>query len=109
MIKGDEQVAVLDASISILAPMNMPGGYEFFADAGNGSSYKVRVVRFGFWANALTATVDEGSRQTHQKSALGLMTMSGRPPSCLQLVMARCWPLIVIIGEATPCDTFGTL
>jgi hypothetical protein len=42
--KGDEQVAVLHASISILAPMNMPGGYEFFADAGNGSSYKVRVV-----------------------------------------------------------------
>jgi hypothetical protein len=32
-------------SISIMAPSHMPGGYEFFADAGNGSSYKVRVVR----------------------------------------------------------------
>jgi hypothetical protein len=32
-------------SISIMAPSDMPGGYEFFADAGNGSSYKVRVVR----------------------------------------------------------------
>jgi hypothetical protein len=51
-IKRDEQVADLNDSISILAPMNMPGGYEFFADAGNGSSYKVRVVSL---CNALTA------------------------------------------------------
>jgi hypothetical protein len=32
-------------SISVMAPSDMPGGYEFFADAGNGNSYKVRVVR----------------------------------------------------------------
>jgi hypothetical protein len=32
-------------SISVMAPSDMPDGYEFFADAGNGNSYKVRVVR----------------------------------------------------------------
>jgi hypothetical protein len=49
-MKEQEQMAALTggASISVMAPSDMPGGYEFFADAGNGSSYKVRVVRFLF-------------------------------------------------------------
>jgi hypothetical protein len=33
-------------TITIVAPTDMPGGYEFLADAGNGASYKVRVVSF---------------------------------------------------------------
>jgi hypothetical protein len=33
-------------TITIVAPTDMPGGYEFLADAGNGTSYKVRVVSF---------------------------------------------------------------
>jgi hypothetical protein len=47
-MKEQEQMAALTggASISVMAPSDMPGGYEFFADAGNGNSYKVRVVRF---------------------------------------------------------------
>jgi hypothetical protein len=62
-IKGDEQVAVLHAaSISILAPMNMPGGYEFFANASNGISYMVRVVRFFF---VQRADCDLGVRPAH--------------------------------------------
>jgi hypothetical protein len=48
MATKDEEIAMIGmtaGSISIMAPSDMPGGYEFFADAGNGSSYKVRVVR----------------------------------------------------------------
>jgi hypothetical protein len=47
-MKDQEQLAQTGASISVMAPSDMPGGYEFFADAGNGNSYKVRVVRFLF-------------------------------------------------------------
>jgi hypothetical protein len=37
-MKDQEQMAALTgASISVMAPSDMPGGYEFFADAGNGS------------------------------------------------------------------------
>ena len=32
-------------TLSVVAPTDMVGGYEFFADAGDGQSYKVRVVR----------------------------------------------------------------
>jgi hypothetical protein len=49
MATKDEEIAMIGAaaagSISVMAPSDMPGGYEFFADAGNGNSYKVRVVR----------------------------------------------------------------
>jgi hypothetical protein len=48
MATKDAEIAMIGmaaGSISIMAPSDMPGGYEFFADAGNGSSYKVRVVR----------------------------------------------------------------
>jgi hypothetical protein len=50
MATKDEEIAMISTaanagSISVMAPSDMPGGYEFFADAGNGSSYKVRVVR----------------------------------------------------------------
>jgi hypothetical protein len=48
MATKDEEIAMIGTaagSISVMAPSDMPGGYEFFADAGNGSSYKVRVVR----------------------------------------------------------------
>jgi hypothetical protein len=48
MTTKDEEIAIVGkaaASISVMAPSDMPGGYEFLADAGNGNSYKVRVVR----------------------------------------------------------------
>jgi hypothetical protein len=48
MATKDEEIALTGmaaGSSSVMAPSDMPGGYEFFADAGNGSSYKVRVVR----------------------------------------------------------------
>lgn len=31
-------------TLSMVAPSDMQGGYEFYADAGDGKSYKVRVV-----------------------------------------------------------------
>ena len=38
-------LAPTQTTLSVVAPTDMVGGYEFFADAGDGQSYKVRVVR----------------------------------------------------------------
>jgi hypothetical protein len=46
--EGDEEIAMSNTSsntITVVAPSDMPGGYEFYAEGGNGTSCKVRVVR----------------------------------------------------------------